>query len=244
MSSSPIDAALTAGPAADAVARPARFRGWPLWGALAGVAGFIGTVLTDLRPEGELAAVEQGERYTVTAADMVQLDPTLARYGYVAGVVAIVALLVFQAAWRRHVETAFTRSTAARAVSGGLIATIAGLILGYGWRGGLANYLGPESDSYDPNGRFVYYMLTDFGAYMPWLGVVAAAGGLAWMAFVERNVSRVLGAVSALAAVLTLGAVIVSGVPGLPGGTMPLWLAIAGVWLAVGRSRITRSPLA
>lgn len=238
--SSSTDAARAAHPSSGRPASPTRFRGWPLWAALAGVAGFVGTVITDLRPDAEFEAASRGEYYTVTPADILELDPTMARYGYVAGVVAIMALLVFQAAWRRHVETVFTRSTAARAVSGGIIVTAGGLVLGYGWRGGLATYLGPETDNYDAAGKFVYYMLTDFGAYMPWLGVVAAAGGLAWMAFVERSVSRVLGAFSGLAAIGTLGAVIVSGVPGLPGGLMPLWLTIAGVWLAVGRSRITQ----
>ncbi|MCD2443056.1 hypothetical protein LQ757_12305 [Agromyces sp. SYSU K20354] len=231
-------------PAGSPETTPTRFRAWPLWAALAGTAGFIGTVITDLRPQGEIDAIANGELYRVTAADMVELDPTLARYGYVAGVVAIVALLVFQAVWRRNIESEFTRSAGARAVSGGIIATAGGLVLGYGWRGGLATYLGPESHNYSPDGLFIYYMLTDFGAYMPWLGVVVAAGGLAWMAYVERNVSRVLGAFCGLAAVGTLGAVVVSGVPGLPGGLMPLWLTIAGIWLAVGRSRITQRPLA
>jgi hypothetical protein len=221
--------------------RPTRFRAWPLWGALAGVAGFVGTVVTDLRPDAELEAVAQNSFYAVTPADMTDLDPTLARYGYIAGVVAIIALLVFQAAWRRHVETAFTRSTAARLASGGMIATAGAAMLGYGWRGGLATYLGPEGFNYDETGKFVYYMLTDFGAYLPWFGIIAVAGAIGWMAWVERSVSRVLGTFSALVAVGLVGAVIVSGVPGLPGGVMPLWLAVAGVWLAIGRSRITQS---
>ncbi|HEX6955854.1 MAG TPA: hypothetical protein VF156_13345 [Agromyces sp.] len=238
--STPTDADQSVRPDGPAPAATSRFRAWPLWASLAGVAGFVGTILTDLRPDAEIEAIAEGEKYAVTAADMAALDPTPARWGFVAGVIAVVALLVFQAAWRRHVETVFTGSTAARAVSGGIIAAAAGLVLGYGWRGGLATYLGPERFAYDEDGWFVYYMLTDFGAYMPWFGVVAAAGGIGWMAFVERSVSRGLGAVSASFAVLTIGAVIVSGVPGLPGGFMPMWLAVAGVWLAVGRSRITR----
>ncbi len=221
--------------------RPTRFRAWPLWAVLAGVAGAVGTMFTDLRPDAELEAVARESFYTVTPADMEGLDPTMARFGFAAGVVAVVALLVFQAAWRRNVETAFTRSTAARVASGGMIATAGAAMLGYGWRGGLATYLGPEGFNYDEQGKFVYYMLNDFGAWMPWFGIVAVAGALGWMAWVERSVSRVLGTFSAIVAVGLLGAVIVSGVPGLPGGVMPMWLAIAGVWLAVGRSRITQA---
>ncbi|WP_448808962.1 hypothetical protein [Agromyces bauzanensis] len=226
---------------APVAARRARFSAWPLWAALAGVAGFVGTVLTDLRPDAELAAAEQGQPYTVTYADMNHLDPLLGRIGYVAGIVAVIALLVFQAAWRRHVEVAFVRSTAARVVSGAVIATAGAAALGYGWRGALANYLGPESFNYEQQGVFVYYMLTDFGAYLPWLPMVAAAGALAWMAWVERSVSRVLGTLCALVTLALLGAVVATGVPGLPGALLPLWLTIVGVWLAVGRSRITQA---
>lgn len=225
---------------APVAARRTRFAAWPLWAALAGAAGFVGTVLTDLRPDAELAAAEQGQPYTVTYADMNHLDPMLGRVGYVAGIVAVIALLVFQAAWRRHVEVALTRSTAARVVSGALIATAGAAALGYGWRGALANYLGPESFNYEQQGVFVYYMLTDFGAYLPWLPMTAAIGALAWMAWVERSVSRVLGTLCAVIAVGLLGAIVATGVPGLPGALLPLCLTIVGVWLAVGRSRITQ----
>lgn len=218
-----------------------RFAAWPLWAVLAGVGGTVGTVVTDLRPAAETEAWLNGTDYTVTVADMAGLDPAIGRIGYVAGLVAIVGLLVFQAAWRRHVEQRFTRSTAARVVSAGVVATAAAAILGYGWRGALANYLGPEAGLYDGHGLFVYYMLTDFGAYLPWFGVLVAAGALTWMAWAERTVSRVLGTFSGLAALALVVAVLLSGVPGLPGVLMPACLAIAGVWLAVGRSRITEA---
>lgn len=221
-----------------------RFVAWPLWATLAGVAGVIGTVGTDLRPHAEIEASEHGESYIVGPADMLGLDPLIGRIGFTAGMVAVAALLVFIALWRRHVETVFTGSTGARMVSAGAIASAGALILGYGWRGALANYLGPEAGMYDGEGLFVYYMLTDFGAYIPWAGVVISALGLAWMAWTERNVSRVLGTVAAVFGLGAAAAVIASGVPGLPGVFMPIWLAITGVWLAVGRSRITRDESA
>ncbi|MFN3600946.1 MAG: hypothetical protein ACK4UY_06095 [Dietzia sp.] len=216
-----------------------RFTAWPLWAVLSGVAGTIGTVATDLRPDAETEAIADGVDHVVVPADMIGLDPTLARIGFLAGLVSILALIFFAAAWRRHVETLAIRSTAAFAVSIGLIASAGALILGYGWRGALANYLGPESGLYGEDGLFVYYILTDFGAYIPWTGLIASALALAWMAWIERNVSRILGTFSAVVGIGALGAVVVSGVPGLPGVFMPFWLAVTGIWLAVGRSPIT-----
>lgn len=230
--------------AARSAARPkSRFAVWPLWAVLAGAAGMIGTVATDLRPDAELEAIARGESHAVVPADMIGLDPTLARIGFLAGLVAILALIVFAAAWRRRVETRFSRSTAAHVVSIGFVASAGALILGYGWRGALANYLGPEAGLYGEEGLFVYYMLTDFGGYIPWCGLLASALAVAWMAWIERSVSRVLGSVATVFGVLTLGAVVVSGVPGLPGVIMPFWLAVTGLWLAVGRSRITEAEV-
>lgn len=221
-----------------ASANPGRFTAWPLWAVLAGAAGLVGTVATDLRPDAEVEAINRGESHAVVPADMIGLDPAIGRIGFLAGLLAVFTLIVFAAAWRRHVETRFTRSTAARVVSIGLIASAGALILGYGWRGALANYLGPEAGAYGEEGLFVYYMLTDFGAYIPWTGLIASALALAWMAWVERDVSRILGTVAAILGVGTLGAVVVSGVPGLPGILMPIWLVVTGIWLAVGRSPI------
>lgn len=215
------------------------FTAWPLWAVAAGIAGSIGTIATDLRPPAEQEAWKNGDDYTVTAADMASLDPTLGRVGFIAGLIAIIALLILYAAWRRHVERRFAESTAVYVVSAGFLATAAALLLGYGWRGALANYLGPEAGYYEADGLFIYYMLTDFGAYLPWFGVLVAAAALGWMAWMEHTVSRGLGTVSALMAIGLFAAVIITGVPGLPGALMPIWLAVAGVWLAVGRSRIT-----
>jgi hypothetical protein len=58
------------------------------------------------------------------------------------------------------------------------------------------------------------------------------------MAFGDRLVSRVLGALAGLFATALLVAVVVTGVPGLPAMVL-LGLIVAGIWLAVGRSPIT-----
>jgi uncharacterized membrane protein YccC len=66
---------------------------------------------------------------------------------------------------------------------------------------------------------------------------------MAWMAWAERLVSRVLGTVLAIYVALIVFAYIAMGVPGLAGPLSGLVLAIAGIWLSVGRSRITLRPL-
>jgi len=233
-------------PAELAPPTPDRTRLWPLWAVLAGALGFTATVLLDVRPITEMQAVADGIRYEVTPGDMDDITRTNNYLGFVLGFVAIAALLVLHGAWRARVENVHANSIAARVVSGGLLASAAGLTLAYGWKGALANYGfdGPEAGLYGEEGLFVYYMLTDFGPYLPWLGVVIAAAAVAWMAFVERSVSRGLGAFSGILAILVGGAFVVSGVPGLSGLVGGVWLVVAGIWLAVGRSPITLKPAA
>ncbi|OUZ11702.1 hypothetical protein BHE97_04130 [Aeromicrobium sp. PE09-221] len=210
---------------------------WPLWASLAGALGWIGTIVFDVRPPAETEAWKKGEDYLVTAADMSTLDVVTGRMGWTAGLASVAALLVFCACWRRSVESRYD-SAAARVVTLGATATAGAALLGYAWKGALANYLGPESGLYDDEGLFIYYILTDFGAYLPWFGVLVSAFAVVWMAFAERLVSRVLGAVSAVFAVGLTALMLAMGVPGIPGTLIQIWLVIAGIWLAVGRSRV------
>jgi len=220
--------------------RRTRFSAWPLWASTAGALGIAGTVVFDARPPAETEAWLDGGDYLVTAADVLTVDWVTNRIGWTAGLLAVAALLIFQAVWRRRVERVFD-STGARIVSGAVVATAGAGLLGYGWKGALGNYLGPEAGLYDEHGLFVYYMLTDFGAYLPWFAMVVAAAAVAWMAFAERVVSRVLGSVSAVFALGLTALTFGTGVPGLPATLMPIWLVILGIWLSVGRSAITTS---
>lgn len=214
------------------------FTFWPLWAAAAGGLGFAGSIIFDVRPEAELEAFKRGENHTVTPDDMMTLDAFMSRLGWMSGLLAIAALLVFAALWWRATRR-FENSAAAKVVSFGIIATAGAGLLGYGWKGALANYLGDEAGLYDERGLFVYYMLTDFGAYFPWFGVLVSALAMAWMAFFERSVSRILGTVSAAFALFLAGMMFITGVPGIPGTLIQAWLGIAGLWLAFGRSRVT-----
>lgn len=74
------------------------------------------------------------------------------------------------------------------------------MTLAYGWRASLGNYLpdASEQDAYDLDGLYNYYVMNDFSAYIAFIPLVAAAFGLAWMAFAEGLVSRGLGASAGL----------------------------------------------
>jgi hypothetical protein len=78
-------------------------------------------------------------------------------------------------------------------------------------------------------------MLVDFGPFIVWLGALVSAGALCWMAWRERLVSKVLGTFAGLLSAGVLVASLVTGIPGLPCLAAPA-MAVAGVWLTVGRS--------
>jgi len=220
--------------------QPGHSRAWPLWAAGAGVLGFVSTVITDDR-----AGDTSDPDYMVTVADMEPLGHEMYRIGGLTGYATVAILLVFAALWHRRVAQRFTWSLGAPIVTYGLIASASALTLAYGWKGALGNYLhgAMEEGTYDDSGLYVYYVMNDFSPYIGWFPVTVALGGLTWMAFRERLVSRGLGAVTGFFALLIFGAVAATGVPGLPfAGSMVL--VVVGVWLAVGRSTITQEVTA
>ena len=214
------------------VPRRRRFEAWPLWAVPAGLLGAVCSLIVP-RPEAALA----DSSYTVTADDMAGLSAGTYHVGLISGYLSVVCLIVFAAQWRRKVEARFEWSAAAPVVSAGVLATAAGLSLAAGWMGALSRYVpgAPEESAFDAQGQFVYYVLVDFGPYIVWLGALVSAGALCWMAWRERLVSRVLGTGAGLFAGGVLAATLYSGVPGIPGIAAPA-MAVAGVWLCVGRS--------
>lgn len=218
-------------------ARRGRVVLWPLWAVPAGLLGTV-TELIAPRPEAALADFS----YTVTAKDMGDLSAGAYHVGIITGYLAVACLLILAAQWRRNVESRFDWSSGAPIVSAGLIATAAGLTFAAGWMGALSRYLPGQAEetAYDSAGLFTYYILVDFGPYIAWVGALVSAGALGWMAWRERLVSRILGTGAALFAIGVMGATLFSGVPGLPGIAAPA-LAVAGVWLAVGRSAAIRA---
>jgi hypothetical protein len=207
---------------------------WPLYGAAAGVFGFVATLILDGRTSGDDVSISH-DLFT-------DLDPMAYRLSMITGYVAVVLLLVLAASWRRRVEPRVPGSTAAHFVPMALVASAAGLTYGYAWKGALGLYMpgGPEAGSYDDQGLYVYFLLNDFGSFIGWLGVVAAAGAVAWMALRERTVSRWIGVVSLLPVIQTTAMVVGLGVPGVPGLLAPLWLVVTGIGLTFGKSTIAR----
>ena len=223
------DTAGAAGPST-ATSRPR----WPLYATAAGVLGFLATMVLDGRTSGTDVAVSEKL--------FEDLSPLPYRLSMLAGYAAVVALILLAASWRRHVEPRLTGSTAAHVVPLGLLASAAGLTYAYGWKGALGLYMpgGVEEGSYDQQGLYVYYMLNDFGSFIGWLGVVVAAGAIAWMGLRERTVSKWIGVVSVLPVVQTTLMLIGLGVPGVPGLLAPIWLVVTGIGLYFGKSTITR----
>jgi hypothetical protein len=208
---------------------------WPLYGAAAGLFGFVATFILDGRTSGDDVRISH-RLFT-------DLDPVVFRLSMVTGYLAVVLLLVLAANWRRRVEPRVPGSTAAHLVPLGLLASAAGLAYGYGWKGALGLYLpgGLEQGSFDDQGLYVYFLLNDFGSFIGWLGVVVAAGAIAWMSLRERTVSRWIGVVSLLPVIQTTAMLAGLGVPGVQGLLAPQWLFVACLGLAFGKkSTITR----
>ncbi|WP_411150478.1 hypothetical protein [Streptomyces sp. A30] len=208
---------------------------WPLYGVAAGLLGGIATLFADPR-----TGVTETDR--VDASILGDISRGAAHLGLVAGFITVALLLVLAAAWRRQVEPRVPGSTAAHVVSGALTASAAGLTYGYGWKGALAIYLpaGMNGKSFGDEGLFVYFMLNDFGGYIGWLGVVVAAGAIAWMSLRERTVSRWIGVLSLLPVLAVTVFAGATGLPGFQGVVGPVWLLIAFTGLAAGRSTIVR----
>lgn len=213
------------------------FTAWPLLITLCGVLGLLALFLEG-RPDGD-ADFE----YPVTAEDVLGLDYVPYRISGALGYLLAILLLVTAAVWRHRVERRFPGSVGATVVSLGVVATAGITALTYGWRGALGNYMpgAMEEETYDAEGLYNYYIMTDFSPYIAFVPLLASAYALAWMAFKERLVSRGLGAASAVLATALLGAVLVLGVPGLPAMVL-VGLVVAGIWLAFGRSPITAGP--
>lgn len=211
-----------------------RFTAWPLLATLTGVLGLV-ALLLESRPDRS-----RDFEYPLTAEDAVSVGHEAYRISGVLGYVCALLLLVLAAVWHQRVGRRFAHSTGATLVTFSAVATAALVTLSFGWRGALGNYLpgGPEENTYDTEGLYNYFVLNDFSTYIAFVPLLGACYGLAWMAFADGIVSRVLGGVAAVFATLLLGAVVVTGVPGLPAMVL-LGLVIAGIWLAVGRSQIT-----
>lgn len=201
---------------------------WPLWGVAAGAFGIVGHLLTDSNPTGDTKNLPVAE---VVAA----LDRGKMHVGIVAGLIAVFSLLVFAAGWRRWATDVAGSSLAASVISMAMTASAGAMLLGYGFKGALAVYLpgGMDEGFHTVEGLYSLFMFLDFGPYIAWWGVAMAAGASAWVALAERRLPVWTGVVSALFALIPVGFVVATGLPGFPGVIDPLWLIVTGIGLAL-----------
>lgn len=207
----------------------AQSRAWPLCGVAAGILGAAATVFTT-QPGGT----------RVGPSVIGHLSAGAYHAGGALGYVTVALLLVLAAGWRARISRLEIGDAAARLVADGLTASAAGLTLGYGWKLAMAVYLpgGINSTELGNSGLFVYYMLNDFGAYLGWLGVVVAAGAVAWLGLRSRLVSTWLAVVSLIPPVLVLAMGLGAGIAGFQGIVAPAWLIVACAGLGLGRHRV------
>lgn len=205
---------------------------WTWAGALAGLFGVAGTLITDIHVPSD------GFDEADTMAIVSQIDQRMAHLSIVTGFIAVVFLLALAAKWRGTVEAKAPHSTAARIVTQALTAAAGALSLGYGWKGATAIYHadGMDAGTYDEMGLYVYYILNDFGSYIGWFGVTVAAGAVAWMSLRERIIPLWIGAFSLVPVLAVVAFTGLTGLPGFPGVVSPIWLVVAFTGLSLHRT--------
>ena len=108
------------------------------------------------------------------------------------------------------------------------------MMLAYGFKGALAVYLpnGMDEGTYPNESLLTFFMFDDFGAFISWWGVAMATGAIAWLALRERRLPLWIGIVAALFALVPVGFVTATGLPGFPGVIDPFGLVIISAGLA------------
>lgn len=203
---------------------------WALWGAAAAVAGAVGTLFTVNPAFDDYSNIDQ-----VVA----KLDHTTYHIGLVAGFVAVFCTLFTAAGWRRWASEHAPRSLAARVIPMAFTASAGAMILAYGIKGTLGDYLpggGEASMHWNNTGFYALFMWLDFAPFIAWWGACMAAGAVAWVALRERRLPRWIGVLSLVLFALPTVALAITSVPGLPFVAIP-WLLIVSVAMAVRGER-------
>lgn len=114
--------------------RRAPRNGWALWGVASGVLG----VVTNVGLDDQTSTLKKLQPWDATIIG--ELNRTLYAAGVITGFAAIACLVLFVAGWKRWSERQ-TTSLASGAVSVALTVSAAAMLVGYGVKGGLAEYL-------------------------------------------------------------------------------------------------------
>lgn len=148
-------------------------------GAGAAVAGAVGTLFT----------VNPGFKdYSNIDQVVAKLDHTSYHVGLVAGFVAVFCTLFTAAGWRRWAAEHAPRSLAARVIPMAFTASAGAMMLAYGIKGTLGDYLpggGEGSFHWNNNGIYALFMWLDLAPFIAWWGACIAAGAVAWCRFVS-----------------------------------------------------------
>ena len=204
---------------------------WALWGVAAGLLGIVATLLTD----GSQGLSEEDYRRGAELIDLLNRD--LYHVGVVAGFFAVLCVLFTAAGWRRWAATVAPENLPARVVSMALTASAGAMMLGYGFKGSLAVYLdgGMDEGSMTREGLYAVFMFLDFGPYIAWWGAAIAAAAMAWLGLRDQLLPRWIGAVSALFAIVPVGFLVATGLPGFPGVVDQAWLVIVSLGAVFSR---------
>lgn len=211
---------------------PAGRARWPLFGVLAGVAGF-GSAIAAL---GNGVTEEDAQR-GVGVIDALERGPF--HVSFALGLVSIVALFLAAAGWRRWAERTAPDSLAARTIGTAIAATATINVVFVALAGSMAIYLPGGSDAgwLSNEAIFVNFTLLDFGSLLGWWGVAVAALCASALSFGQSRVlPRWMGVASLvlLAPPVLIG--LTTGLPGLVGLTMPIWLVALSVGLMLSRT--------
>jgi hypothetical protein len=208
---------------------------WALWGVAAGVLGVVTNVGLDDQSK-HLKTLQPWD------ADVVgELNRNLYRAGVVTGFAAIVCLALFIAGWKRWAYRR-TENLAGGAVTVLLTVSAAAMLVGYGVKGGLAEYLpgGSNADNFSDSALLVLFTLNDTVGWYAWWGVIIAAGCCAWLGLRDRMLPLWVSVVGILVVVPPLIAMIFTGAVALAGLTGPLWMIAFGIALALKRDPIPK----
>lgn len=207
-----------------------RTRRWPLIGLLAAGTG-MGAAILSISTVADEADVATG----VDVLD--QLDRGRYHAAFLLGLVSVVALHLVASGWRRWADQRAPGSIAARTIGTGLTATATVNTIFTCLAGSMALYLpgGTDAGWLSREGMFVNYSLLDFGPLLGWWGAMVSAACVAWVALRERLLARWLGVASIVLVLLPLIPVAATGLPGIVGLAMPIWLALVSI--GVGASR-------
>lgn len=203
---------------------------WAWWGVAAGALGIVANLVFD--EQGGLSAQQRASGSAVID----EVGRGTYHGGVVAGYLAVVCLLFAASGWRRWADRSGQSDLGALTVGPAILVSAGALMVGYGFRGGLAEYLpgGIEETNFPNDGLYVLFMLNDNAPWFGWWGVVVAAAISAWLAFRLRVLPRWLGVLGALAAAIPVVIMALTGAVAIAGVVGPVWLLVASVVVVFG----------